>query len=100
MLQRIIYVRPKADKLIEASEWAQEVIAFAKKKQPSRIAEVYRERFGDVGTLHFIGQFESLSDLEQSVTDLQSDEEWIALYTKGLDLFIDGSNKVILMESI
>ncbi|MBW1711078.1 MAG: hypothetical protein JRG97_15370 [Deltaproteobacteria bacterium] len=85
---------------MEARQWAQEMIDFAKKIQPQGATEAFVERFGNVNTIYFFGQFESLAEMDKLTTETMSDEGWLVLMTKSADLFVDGSQSVILMESL
>jgi len=100
MIKRIVSVRPKFTKLLEARQWSQEMDEYMKKKYPQSTSEVYIERFGNTNTHHFISQFKDLAELEKVMAESQADQEFIDLYTKGADLFTDGSQRAILMEPL
>ena len=46
MIKQIRKLTPKLDKVLEASQFAQELLAFLNAKYPELKSEVYQERFG------------------------------------------------------
>ena len=83
MIKRMISVRPKAGKGPDAQQLAQDIYALVSKKYPDNNTEVYSEMFGDMGTLHFIAQFESLAALESQMAQVAADDEMQSLLAKG-----------------
>ncbi|MBL7176971.1 MAG: hypothetical protein ISS66_14200 [Desulfobacteraceae bacterium] len=100
MIKRLVSVRPKGAKLLEARQSMQEMNEWFNKKYPEIAMETYTERFGNYLTLHSISQFETLADLEKHMSEVNSDEEFQALFMKGADLTVDDSLRVTLMESL
>ena len=100
MIKRIVTVKPRGGKLVEARQWAQEILEFARKKYPKNSPEVYFEKYGDVNRMYWMGQYESIDELEKVAAENQSDNKFLEIYMKGIELFVDGSNKVILLASL
>jgi len=100
MIKRQVSMRPKGTKLLEAREWALEANEYFKKKYPQLVPEVYTERFGNYLTLHFFTQFETIADIDSNLTEVESDEEYQALFMKGVELFVDHTLRVTLLQSL
>ena len=99
MLKQIRKLTPKLDKVLEASQFAQELLAFFNSKYPELKSEAYWERFGDALTIHFYFQYDNLADFESKVNQIMADQDFLALNNKGMILFVDGSHKVTLLQS-
>jgi len=98
MIKRIQKVKPKPDKIQEARQWAKEIIDFNSKEYPEIIFEVYWEKFGDAQAIHFYSQYESVTEMEK-INDQPYTPEFLAIYNKGVDLFVEGRNEVTIIQS-
>ena len=97
--QRSGKVRP--GKWQEAVQYALEVAEHLKSKPPQVLAmRVYQEVFGNVGTIHWFADHESLAALEDHAAQRASDEEWLDFGRRADDLFIAGSWHDTVMESL
>jgi hypothetical protein len=99
MIKRIQKIKPKPGKIMESRQYAQEFVNFFKTKYPEIPVEVYFEVFVDAQALHFIFQYESLSDMENKTQQVVADQEFMAFYNKGNELFVEGYNKVTIIRS-
>lgn len=92
--------RTSAGKGPEATQWAKEIADYISANYSQTQVQAYAEQFGDFGTLHWTADFESLASVEEFLTQLQADEEYMAVALKGADLLIEGSVKDTLMTSL
>jgi NIPSNAP len=53
--------------------------------------EVFLEVLGNVGTVHWILQYESLAAYENSLADLRENAGWQEILTSGASAFVPGS---------
>lgn len=100
MIKRIVTAKPRSNKLIGARQWALELLAYIKKKWPQFSPEIFIEKNSDVNRMYLMSQYESIGDLEDALVETRTDEWFRAHYMKGKELFVDGSNNIILMESL
>jgi len=100
MVIRIQKMKPKSGKILEAQKFVMDYNELVKKKYPQMASEVYSESFGDVGAIHFYSQYKDLADLEKTIAAAIADQELMAFYAKGLDLFIEGSEKVTILRTL
>ena len=83
----------------EGIQWAKEVAEYINNKYQTQIG-VHVELFGDVGTVYWITDYEDLAAVDRVNKQLQSDEGFQGMVKKAPDLFIEGSVKDVLMESV
>jgi hypothetical protein len=100
MIKQIISWRPKTENIQQARQWAREYTEVCNKKHPQSNMEIFVERFGDAGTIFIITQYESLTEFDELHTNLLADDEWRAIWRKGIVHFTDDSRKVKIIESL
>lgn len=100
MIKRIVTSKPKAAKALEVRQWANELLEYIKKKWPQVSPEVYFEKYGDASRMYWMSNYETVNELEKILAETQADEWFIDHYLKGTELFVDGSNRIILLESL
>lgn len=93
--------RVSGGKFPEALKWAHEIAEYlnGRTPRPTKI-QVFIERFSAVGTICWVGDYESVAALESFQNELLSDEEYWTIVRRGADLFIEGSTKDTLMTSV
>jgi hypothetical protein len=100
MIKQIRKIKPKSDKFFEAIQFARELVNFLNEKYPELKSEVFWERFGDAQTLHFYFQYDNLADFEGKVDKLMADKDFLAINNKGMILFVDGAQRITMIQSI
>ncbi len=84
----------------EALKFSKEIVEYINDSAARKNAfQVYMERFGNVGTIYFVADFENLAALESTQNKLLSDPEYWTILKRGITLFIDGSFKDTVMTS-
>ena len=91
MIKVIRSVRVQAGRNREAVQWAQEVADWLNTRQPGSNIQVFREVFGNAGTLYWLGDAEDLAALERQVAERDSNPEWQALVERGTGLLVPGT---------
>jgi len=78
-----------------AVAWAREITAYVNEHFPGHSVRTYSETFGDLGTIHWLVNYESLAAYEEVVAMISADAGYQALIEKIFegDLFVDGSVK-------
>lgn len=94
-LQRSI--RPRNGKNIEAVAWAKEVAEYLNTHYTVGQIEVYTERFGDLGAIHWVMDFRDLNALDSLSQQLRKDDAYNALIRRGDALTVDGSVRDIVL---
>ena len=99
----ILFVREafvKDGKMMEAIQFAKEVVAYENKMLPHVKARAFMEVFGDVGKIYFVVQNKDLATMQSNTSKLMSDPHWQAILQKALGLFIEGRTHDTLMAEI
>ena len=99
MIKHIRSVRVQNGKAGQAAQWGQEVADWLNARWPDTNAQVFREVFGDAGTLYWIGDFEDIATIERRTAEREADPEWRALMQRNVDLFVPGSLHDTLLRS-
>ena len=84
----------------EAVAWAQEMTAYLNRTLKEINMQVFAQRFGDVNTISWQADFDTLSSLERYQQALIGDQGYWALVEKADGLFIDGSINDTVFESL
>ena len=100
MIKRIIINQPKAARHAEALNFAKEINERYNQLNPKVNQQVFIERFGNVGQIYWISQFESLAEMEAVYASTFSNADFVALYAKGYDLMVEGSLKILILGEI
>jgi hypothetical protein len=91
----------KADRRMEAVQYAREVALFMKSKPPTVLSvRMYSELFRDVGTIHWFAEHDSLAAFENQWQQYGADPEWQAFVRQADDIFIAGSWQYSVLEPI
>ena len=99
----ILFVREafvKDGKMMEAIQFAKEVVAYENKMLPHVKARAFMEVFGDVGKIYFVVQNKDLATMQSNTSKLMADPHWQAILQKALGLFIEGRTHDTLMAEI
>ncbi len=100
MIRWMSIVRISAGKIVPATQWAMEMVEFAKKYKGIPPLHVYADSFGDAGTIRFFADYDNLAALEKVGDELMADEAYLKRIEEAKDLFIDGSNHTVVMREI
>jgi hypothetical protein len=99
MIKVIRSVQVQSGKGREAAQWAQEVTDWLNARQPGSNIQVFREVFGNAGTLYWLGDAEDIATIERQVAERESNPEWRALVERAADLVLPGSLHDTLLRS-
>ena len=91
--------RAKAGKAWEVIQFAKEVADFVNTKYAPVSVQVYSELFGDLNTIYWQTDYADLATLEEIHAKLTSDPDYLAIVSKGSDMFIEGTLHDKLMKS-
>jgi hypothetical protein len=92
--------RAKAGKAWEIVKFAKEVADFVNTKYAPVSVQVYSELFGDLDTVYWQTDYDDLASLEEIQAKLTSDPDYLAILSKGSDIFIEGTLHDKLMKSV
>ena len=84
-------VRPRNGKIPEAVAWAKEVAQYLNERYGVGQVEVYTQRFGPVGTIHWVMDFRDLEALDALSRQLRQDDAYVTLVKRGDCLTVDGT---------
>lgn len=87
-------------KFIEAVGFATEISGYVKKFEGLPPVHVFIDSFGDITTLRWIVDYESLAAMEQVSTQMMSDQDYLNKVNSSAHLFIPGSVKDVVMRLI
>ena len=87
-------------KFIETMGLATEIADYVKKFEGLPPVNVFIDSFGDMTTLRWVVDYESLAALEQVNALMMSDQEYLQKVSSFGHLFIPGSIKDVVMRSI
>lgn len=87
-------------KALEARQWAKEVTEYVNENYAPVSAQVYSEIFGDLGKVHWYIDYEDLATIEMYSARLLADEGYQVLLSKAADLFVEGSIRDTLIQSL
>lgn len=91
-------VRLSRGKFREAVQWTKEYLDYVNSNYAPMSFQAYAEIFGDIGALHWFGDFEDLATFDEFVARIREDEESTALIKEGADLFVEASGHETLFR--
>ena len=100
MIRWMSLARISAGKGIAAVAFAKEMAEFAKKYKGAPPVHVYADSFGEVGTIRWCADYNDLAALEKVGDEVMADEAYLKKLEEAKDLFIEGSNYVVVMREI
>jgi hypothetical protein len=84
----------------EAAAWAKEVTAYINSKHQDHPFQVFTQRFGDINTLVWQADFDSLASLNDFQQALGGDKDYWALVDKTDGFFMEGSIHDTVYETL
>ena len=87
-------------KFMEAMGFATEIAAYVKKFEGLPPVQVFMDSFGDMTTLRWVVDYESLAEMEKVNTQMMSDQEYHQKIDSSSHVFIPGSVKDVVMRLI
>jgi hypothetical protein len=92
-------VRIAAGKAAPALAWATEIAEYVKKYEGPEV-KVFMDAFGEVGTIRWMVDYDSLATFEKVMTQLMADQEYFQKLEKTKELLIEGSGYDVVMRSL
>jgi len=83
-----------------AITWAKEVTDYLNGKYTGTNVQVFAQRFGDVSTIVWEADFDTLASLDDYQHSLNTNEEYWALVAKSEGVFVEGSVYDTVLESL
>ena len=93
-------LRAVAGKGREATAWAQEVTDYLNRKFEDTRLQVFTHRFGDINTLTWQADFDSLASLDTFQQAVNRDQDYWKLVDKTDGLFMEDSIHDTVLESL
>ena len=93
-------LRAAGSKGREATAWAQEVTTYLNGKFGETNFQVFAQRFGDVSTLSWQADFDSLASLDNYQQSVNGDNGYWGLVDKADGLFVEGSINDTVFEAL
>ena len=93
-------IRSASNNAAGAIEWAREVTTFLNGIYAKNNVQLFAHRFGDVSTIVWEVDFDTLASLDDYQHTLNADEEYWAVVAKSVDLFVEGSVYDIVLEAL
>ena len=87
-------------KFIEAMGFATEIAGYVKKFEGLPPVHVFIDDFGDMTTIRWVVDYESLAAMEKVNTQMMSDQEYFQKIDSSSHVFIPGSVKDTVMRLI
>ena len=84
-------LRCTGNKAREATEWAKEVTTYLNDNYSETTLQAFGQRFGDVNTIVWQADFDSLASLDNYQQAAGDDEGYLAIVAKSVGLFVDGT---------
>ena len=100
MIRWMSTVRIAAGKAVPAMAFAKEMVEFARKYTGAPQALVFADSFGDAGTIRFFADYDNLATFESVSNQMLLDEAYWKRIEEAKDLFIEGSNRTIVMREL
>jgi len=76
---------------LQATEWSKEVTAYLNSKFSDANLQVFSQRFGDIDTLAWQADFDSLASLDNYQRAINGDEGFWERLGKSTEFFVEGS---------
>jgi hypothetical protein len=93
-------LRAVGGKRREATAWAQEVTTYLNDKFGETHFQVFTQRFGDINTISWQADFDSLASLENYQQAVNGDQGYWDLVDKPDGLFLDGTLNDTVFEAL
>ena len=90
----------KDGKMMEAIQFAKELVEYENNLLPNRKARVYFEVFGDVGKIYLVVENKDVATMQSNHTKLMADQGWGAILQRAHGLFIEGRTHDTLMAAV
>ena len=87
-------------KFIEAMGFATEIAQYVKKFKGIPPVQVFIDSFGDMTTLRWVVDYESLAAMEQVGLQMMADQEYLNKVNSSIHVFIPGTVKDTVMRSV
>jgi hypothetical protein len=100
MIKYIRAIHAESGKGREAMQWAREAAEWINARQPGANVQVFREVFGNAGTIYWVGDGDDVATLERRTTERDADPEWRALLERSAGLFVPGSLRDTLLRAV
>ena len=100
MVRWMSTIRVAAGKIVPATAFAKDMVEFVKKYKDAPPLHVYADSFGDAGTIRFFADYDDLAALEAIGNQILADETYLKKIEGAKDLFIEGSNRTVVMREI
>ncbi len=93
-------IRSARNQAAGAIAWAKEVTDYLNDKYAGTKVQVFAHRFGDVSTIVWEADFDTLANLDDYQHTLNENEEYWGVVAKSADLFVEGSVDDTVLESL
>ena len=93
-------LRARGGKGREAAAWAQEVTTYLNGKLPQAKIQAFTHRFGDVSTITWQADFDSLASLNDYQQAVDGDKGYWQLVDKSEGLYLEDSIQDTVLESL
>ena len=93
-------IRSAANNAATAIQWSKDVTDYLNGKYPGTTVTVFAHRFGNVNTIVWEADFDTLASLDDYQHTLNTNEEYWALVAKSEGLFVEGSVDDTVLESL
>jgi len=100
MVRWMSVTRISAGNGVPAMQHAKEMAEFAKKYEGVSSCSVYIDSFGETGTIRWFMDFDDLAAFEKVQSQALADEAYWKNLEKAKNLFIEGSNRTMVMREI
>ncbi len=100
MIKVLRSIRIRGGKFAEATEHAKAIANYVHHRSSSANVQVFAEVFGNVGTLYWIADLESVAALEELDNQLNAGPEFQALLVEGFSLFFEGNFHDTLLRPV
>jgi len=93
-------IRSSRNNGANAIAWSKELTDYLNGKYAGTKVQVFAHRFGDVSTIVWEADFDTLANLDDYQHTLNGNEEYWAIVAKSADLFVEGSVYDTVFESL
>ena len=91
--------RAKVGKAGEGVQFAKEIADFINTKYAPVSVQIYTELFGELNTIYWHTDYDELATLEKANAKLTADPDYLAILSKGADIFVEGTLHDKLLKS-
>ena len=100
MIRWMSVTRISAGNAVPAMQHAKEMAELANKYEGVSSCSVYMDSFGEMGTIRWFMDFNDLAAFEKVQSQALADEAYWKKLEKAKDLFVEGSNRSMVMREI